>query len=72
MDQIRIYSGQKFQPVERAEAGTVCAVTGLTHTRPGQGLGAEQGRWAPVLEPVMTYQLILPGGTECERPSREW
>lgn len=62
-DQIRIYSGEKFQTVEEAPAGTVCAVAGLTRTRPGQGLGAERGTWEPVLEPVLSYRLILPEGT---------
>ena len=61
-DQIRIYSGDKFRAVEEAPAGTVCAVTGLTHTRPGQGLGGEKEDWEPVLEPVLSYQLLLPEG----------
>ena len=60
VDQIRLYSGAKFTALPQAEAGTVCAVTGLSHTRPGQGLGAEAGQVAPVLEPVLTYELILP------------
>ncbi len=59
-DQLRIYSGTKFRPVEEAPAGTVCAVTGLSHTVPGQGLGFEEDWTAPVLEPVLTYQLVLP------------
>ncbi len=60
VEQIRIYSGAKFTPVEEAPAGTVCALTGLTDTFPGQALGAEKP-WAPAaLEAVMTYQLILP------------
>ncbi len=49
--------------MEEAPAGTVCAVTGLTRTRPGEGLGCEAGRTAPVLEPVLTYQVLLPEGT---------
>ena len=40
-DQLRLYSGEKFRPLDQAEAGTVCAVTGLTHTQPGQGLGSQ-------------------------------
>ena len=59
-DQLRIYSGEKFRAVDEAPAGTVCAVTGLTRTRPGQGLGAEEDGAEPVLEPVLTYQLLLP------------
>ena len=50
---IRIYSGEKFRTAERVENGMVCAVTGLTHTRPGMGLGAEAGALPPVLEPVL-------------------
>ncbi|MBQ8390046.1 MAG: TetM/TetW/TetO/TetS family tetracycline resistance ribosomal protection protein, partial [Oscillibacter sp.] len=63
-DQLRLYSGMKFRPLDSAEAGSVVAVTGLTQTRPGEGLGFE-GPWtAPVLEPVLTYQIILPEGTD--------
>ena len=58
-DQLRLYSGAKFTPLKEAPAGTVCAVTGLSRTRPGQGLGAEQGETVPALEPVLTYQLLL-------------
>ncbi len=60
VSQIRIYSGEKYEAVEEADAGTVCAVTGLTRTKPGQGLGAEQIPVLPVLEPVLTYQILLP------------
>ncbi len=60
VDQIRLYSGARFTPLSEAEAGTVCAVTGLSKTRPGEGLGAEGSAFAPVLEPVLTYELILP------------
>ena len=64
VDQIRLYSGVKFRPIDCAEAGSVVAVTGLTHTRPGDGLGFE-GPWsAPVLEPVLTYRILLPAGTD--------
>ena len=63
-DQLRLYSGAKFQGTEQAEAGTVCAVTGLTHTLPGQGLGFEADWSGPVLEPVLTYQVCLPEGVD--------
>ena len=63
-DQLRLYSGTKFRPLEVAEAGTVCAVTGLTRTKPGEGLGFETAWTAPLLEPVLTYQLILPEGLD--------
>lgn len=59
-DQLRIYSGAKFQTVEVAAAGTVCAVTGLSRTVPGQGLGRETGVATPLLEPVLTYRVELP------------
>ena len=65
VNQIRRYSGAKFRQMEAAEAGTVCAVTGLTHTWPGQGLGAEAAGEKPALEPVMTYRLLLPEGCDC-------
>ncbi|MCI8539587.1 MAG: GTP-binding protein [Oscillospiraceae bacterium] len=60
VDQIRIYSGSRFQTTDQISAGTVCAVTGLSQTRPGQGLGVEPESALPSLEPVLTYQLILP------------
>lgn len=62
--QIRLYSGAKFTPVEQAEAGTVCAVTGLSYTRPGDGLGFENKGQSPVMEPAFTYQVLLPKGTD--------
>ncbi|MCM1162593.1 MAG: TetM/TetW/TetO/TetS family tetracycline resistance ribosomal protection protein [Roseburia sp.] len=58
--QIRIYSGEKYTVVDEAEAGTVCAVTGLSETRPGKGLGMEAAVFCPILEPVLTYQMKLP------------
>ena len=59
-DQIRLYSGAKYELTSEAEAGTVCAVTGLTRTYPGEGLGIERESELPVLEPVLNYQIILP------------
>ena len=59
-DQIRLYSGVKYELTSEAEAGTVCAVTGLTRTYPGEGLGIEQESELPILEPVLNYQIILP------------
>ena len=64
IDQIRIYSGAKFQPVDEAPAGTICAVTGLSQTRAGEGLGAEGVSEAPALEPMLTYRVILPPGCD--------
>ena len=62
-DQVRVYSGAKFTTVDSVVAGTVCAVTGLTRTYPGAGLGKESDGVNPVLQPVLTYTL-LPG--ECD------
>lgn len=59
-DQIRLYSGDKFETCDEAKAGEVCAVTGLTMTYPGQGLGNCTDEKIPVLEPVLTYQVYLP------------
>ena len=67
IDQIRIYSGAKFDMIKEAEAGTVCAVTGLTRTYPGEGLGAEAESSMPVLEPVLNYQIILPEGCDAHK-----
>ena len=64
VNQIRIYSGAKFEPVNEAEAGCICAVTGPSSTRPGQGFGAEESGKSPLLEPVLTYQVILPDGMD--------
>ena len=66
-DQIRIYSGAKFDMIKEAEAGTVCAVTGLTRTYPGEGLGIEKESAMPVLEPVLNYQIILPEGCDAHK-----
>ena len=60
VNQIRIYSGAKFQAVDEAVAGTVCAVTGLSKTVTGQGIGAERDSFSPVIEPVLSYRIDLP------------
>lgn len=60
VNQIRIYSGEKFDAVQEVTAGAVCAVTGLTHTYPGEGLGQENESEAPILEPVLNYRILLP------------
>ena len=64
VNQIRIYSGEKFIAVDEVTAGTVCAVTGVDFTAPGDGLGAEKNSISPLLEPVLTYRLNLPDGTD--------
>lgn len=70
-DQIRIYSGAKFQAVDEAPAGTVCAVTGLSRTRPGEGLGVEAASAVPVLEPVLSYRVELPDGCDAHTALRK-
>ena len=65
VNQIRIYSGAKYELVPSVRAGQVCAVTGPEDTCPGQGLGAEQASDMPVLEPVLTYRIVLPEGLRC-------
>ncbi len=62
VNQIRVYSGEKYTPVAEAPAGTICAVTGVTFTRTGDGLGAASNSGMPVLEPVLTYRVGLPDG----------
>lgn len=64
VDQVRLYSGAKFKILEEAKAGTVCAVTGLKATYPGQGLGIEKDSDLPVLESVLTYQVIPKEGED--------
>lgn len=63
-DQIRIYSGAGFEAVKEVPAGAVCAVTGLTRTHAGQGLGIEQTSGEPLLIPVLNYEIQLP--EECD------
>ena len=64
INQIRIYSGAKFETVNQAERGMICTVTGLSQTYPGEGLGIERDSDIPILEPVLTYQIQLP--EDCE------
>ena len=64
INQIRIYSGERITAVNEAEAGSVCAVTGVTFTQSGDGLGAEPNSPMPLLEPVLTYVIELPDGVD--------
>jgi small GTP-binding protein len=66
VNQIRIYNGEKYTTVDSAESGTVCAVTGVTFALPGDGLGVESDTGLPVLEPVLTYSVILPDGIDAQ------
>ena len=60
---LRIYTGSRFEPISNASAGGVCAVTGLSHVRPGDALGAEPAPERPTLAPVLTYG-VLTGGAD--------
>lgn len=71
INQIRIYSGAKYEAVNEVDAGGVCAVTGLASSYIGQGLGMEKGTAVPFLEPVLTYQMILPEGADTTKVLRE-
>ena len=62
-DQIRLYSGAGYQAVNEAGPGSICAVTGLSRTFAGEGLGEEAEGNLPILEPVLTYRIELPEGT---------
>lgn len=64
VNQIRIYSGEKYESPSEVEAGGICAVTGLTKTYAGEGLGCEKASGLPFLEPVLTYQILLPEGMD--------
>ncbi len=63
INQIRIYSGEKYDTVTSLEAGRVCSVTGLTTSYPGQHIGYEKGSELPLLEPVLTYKLLFEDST---------
>ncbi|MDF2942600.1 MAG: hypothetical protein K0S01_1458 [Herbinix sp.] len=67
VDQIRIYSGARYETVDEVGAGTACAVTGLSRTYPGEGLGFEAISDIPLLQPVLNYQILLP--QECDAHS---
>ena len=71
VNQIRIYSGAKYETVNEVGAGGVCAVTGLVSSYIGQGFGVEKGTAAPFLEPVLTYQMILTDGEDTTKVLRE-
>ncbi|MCD7735476.1 MAG: TetM/TetW/TetO/TetS family tetracycline resistance ribosomal protection protein [Lachnospiraceae bacterium] len=71
VNQIRIFSGAAYETVTEVKAGTVCAVTGLDHTFAGEGLGIEPEGELPVLEPVLSYRVELPEGTDVHRAFRQ-
>ena len=66
VNQLRIYTGAKFVPADEVSAGGICAVTGLTETKNGQGLGCEASSENPFLEPVMNYRIVLPKGCDAQ------
>ena len=72
VNQIRICSGGNFQAVNEAQAGMVCAVTGLNHTKAGEGLGAQSGVYLPVLEPVLSYQIRIPEDCDVHQTYRKF
>ena len=63
INELRIYTGSRFEPISNVSAGGVCAVTGLSHVRPGDALGAEPAPERPTLAPVLTYG-VLTGGAD--------
>ncbi len=64
VNQIRVYSGQKYEALGQVDAGTVCCVIGLDKTKAGEGLGIEKISELPILEPVLSYRVILPSGCD--------
>lgn len=64
VNQIRLYSGERFEAVQQIQAGFICAVTGLSQAKPREGLGIGIGSIAPLLEPVLSYQIVLPEGVD--------
>ncbi|MCD7834121.1 MAG: TetM/TetW/TetO/TetS family tetracycline resistance ribosomal protection protein [Lachnospiraceae bacterium] len=71
VNQIRILSGESYEAVSEASAGMLCAVTGLEHTYAGEGLGVEPEAELPLLEPVLSYRISLPEGTDVHRAFRQ-
>ena len=71
VNQIRIYSGDKFTAFDEAKAGTICAVTGISFAKSGDGLGIESNSALPVLEPVLTYRVELPEGCDINSALRK-
>lgn len=64
INQIRLYSGEKFTTTDKAEPGDICAITGITCLNAGDGIGTQGNTPSPILEPVLTYRLVLPDGTD--------
>lgn len=64
INQIRLYSGSKFEMLKETEPGMVVAVTGISDTKPGQVFGSASDSVLPLLEPVLTYRILLPFGTD--------
>ena len=67
VNQIRVYSGERYEAVDSIEAGRICAVTGLADSYAGQGLGADKNNNMKLLEPVLTYAMILPDGVNARQ-----
>ena len=60
IDQIRIYSGAKYDLISEAAAGEICCVTGPERTFPGEGLGAERTSFTAQLVPVLSCKILPP------------
>ncbi len=71
IDQIRLYSGEKYRTVEVVPAGTLCAVTGLTKTYSGESLGIQSPSRPPVLRPVLNFQALLPKNYDAHTALRD-
>lgn len=80
IDQIRIYSGDKFKVENSVGAGMVCALTGLTLTKAGQTIKETENKayiieetdgWTPVIEPVLMYRMVLPDGCDILKTLRQ-
>lgn len=60
VNQIRIYTGDRYDTCNEAAAGIICAVSGLNQSAAGQGIGADTGNTMYLLEPVLSYRMIVP------------
>ena len=69
ISQIRLYSGSKFEQVQTATAGTICAISGLSNTRAGDGLGFEASNHEELLEPILNCRILIP---DDEDPYKVW
>ncbi|WP_035777120.1 translation factor GTPase family protein [Butyrivibrio sp. AE3004] len=71
VDQIRVYSGEKYELLQEAPAGRIIAVTGLDSSHAGQGLGSLKGEMAGLLQPILSSRIILPEGADTFKVYRQ-